>query len=220
MQEIENTASQVATDIGTEKVLEKKSNKQSFRELVRFASIAVIIVILIRLFIAEPFVVSGASMVPTFENGDYLIVDKVSYILRDPKRNDIIIFRYPNDPQNSLERGFIKRFFDPGKYFIKRVIGLPSEIVDIKGNEITIKNAVHKDGFVLSEPFVKNIANNNTHFELKDDEYFVMGDNRGASSDSRYWGAVKKEFISGKAFIRLLPIKNMEILPGDYKQIE
>jgi len=180
-----------------------QSFKQSFWELVRFVVIALIIVIPIRLFVAEPFVVSGSSMVPTFENGNYLIIDKISYELNDPKRDDIAVFRYPNDQT---------------KFYIKRVIGLPNETVDIKGSVVTITNEKHPLGFTLDEPYVKNISNNTTHSKLKDDEYFVMGDNRSGSSDSRYWGAVKKEFFTGRAFLRLLPINKMAILPGQYEQ--
>ena len=136
-----------------------KTKGQSFWELVRFALIALIIVIPIRVFIAEPFIVSGSSMVPTFENGDYLIIDKVSYELGSPKRDDVVVFRYPGDTS---------------KFFIKRIIGLPNETVNIKGNEVTITNGDYKEGFKLEQPFVKNISNNDTHFELKNDEYFVM----------------------------------------------
>jgi len=184
---------------------QEKTGAQSFWELVRFAVMALIIVIPIRVFLAEPFVVSGSSMVPTFEDGNYLIIDKISYRLNDPKRDDVIIFRYPNDQT---------------KFFIKRIIGLPNETVDIKGDVVIITNGEHKDGLKLSEPYVKNIANNILHFELKSDEYFVMGDNRSGSSDSRYWGGVKRNLITGKAFLRLLPVKKIDILPGDYKQIE
>jgi len=180
----------------------EKTTAQSFWELVRFALIALIIVIPIRLFIAEPFVVSGNSMVPTFENGDYLIVDKISYELGNIKRNDVAVFRYPNDPT---------------KFFVKRIIGLPNETVDIKGSEVTITNRESEESFTLDQPFVKNFANNNTHLELKDDEYFVMGDNRSASSDSRYWGAVKRNFLQGKAFLRLLPVNQFYFWPGSYK---
>lgn len=181
-----------------------KTKAQSFWELVRFAAIALIIVIPIRLFVAEPFIVSGLSMFPTFNNGDYLIVDKLSYELGNPKRDDVVVFRYPGDTT---------------KFFIKRVIGLPNETVDIKGNDVTITNGTHQQGFKLDQPFVQNSANNDTHFELKSDEYFVMGDNRSASSDSRYWGAVKRNLFQGKAFLRLLPINKIDVLPGNYKQI-
>lgn len=192
-------------EIKIEEAPKGKSVWQSLWELVRFAFIAIVIVVPIRLFIAEPFVVSGGSMSPTFENGNYLIVDKVSYKLSSPKRNDVIVFRYPNDKK---------------KFFIKRIIGLPNETVDIEGNIVTIVNEDHKSGFKLDEPYVRNIASNTLHFVLKNDEYFVMGDNRSGSSDSRYWGAVNKNLISGKAFLRLLPVKKLDILPGAYKQKE
>ena len=183
--------------------IEDKSTKESWKELARFALAAVAITVFIRLFIAEPFIVSGSSMVPTFENGDYLIVDKISYELGNPKREDVVIFRYPGDPT---------------KFFIKRVIGLPNEIVDIKGGLVTITNKEHLSGFTIREPYVKNPASNISHLELKDDEYFVMGDNRIASSDSRYWGAVNKKFLTGRAFLRLLPLQEINIWPGHYQQ--
>jgi signal peptidase I len=180
-----------------------KTKIQSFWELVRFALIALVIVIPIRILVAEPFIVSGNSMVPTFENNDYLIVDKLSYELGNIKRDDVVVFHYP---------------YDTTKFFIKRIIGLPNETVDIKGNEVTITNASHPNGFKLDQPFVKNPANNDTHFVLTNSEYFVMGDNRPESSDSRYWGAVDKKFMVGRAFFRLWPINKIDILPGNYKQ--
>ncbi|MEO5635049.1 MAG: signal peptidase I, partial [Candidatus Paceibacterota bacterium] len=154
------------------KEVDKKS-EQTFGELVRFAIIALAIVITLRIFVAEPFMVSGSSMFPTFENGNYLIIDKLSYKVSSPERDDVVVFKYPNDQT---------------KYFIKRIIGLPNETVDIKGNAVTITNSAHLEGFTLDQPYVQNGANNITHLELKGDEYFVMGDNRNASSDSRYWG--------------------------------
>jgi signal peptidase I len=185
--------------------IEEKTTKQSFFELVRFAVLALIIVLPIRFFVAEPFVVSGSSMVPTFQDRNYLIIDKISYRLSKPKRDDVVVFKYPKDQT---------------KYFIKRIIGLPNETVDIIGNTITIKNSNNTDGFVLDEPYVENKASNTTHFELGDDEYFVMGDNRSGSSDSRVWGAVNKELITGRVFLRLLPINKLNIFPGGYTPIK
>lgn len=183
----------------------EKTGWQSFWELVRFAAIALIIVVPIRLFFAEPFIVSGSSMVPTFENKDYLIVDKISYELGSPKRDDVVVFRYP---------------LDTTKFFIKRIIGLPGETVNIKGNEVTIINSTHTTGFKLDQPFVKNISNDEKHIVLANDEYYVMGDNRSGSSDSRYWGPVKRNLLTGRAFLRLLPIGKIDVLPGNYKQAE
>lgn len=181
----------------------EKSKKQSFWELIRFVVIAIAIVIPIRVYIAQPFIVSGSSMVPTFENGEYLIIDEISYRIKEPQRDDVIVFRYPNDTT---------------KFFIKRIIGLPNETIDIKGSNIIITNEENKNGFTLDQPYIKNTSNDNKHYELKNDEYFVMGDNRPASSDSRYWGTVPKDLLIGKVLLRLLPINKIDILPGDYKQ--
>ena len=182
--------------------LRKESGWQSFWELARFTIIAIIIVIPIRIFIAQPFIVSGSSMSPTFENGQYLVVDELSYKLNDPERGDVAIFKYPKDTK---------------KFFIKRVIGLPNETINIKGSDVTIINEKNPDGFIIDQPYVINTANNDLTFELKDEEYFVMGDNRSASSDSRSWGAVSRKLMVGKAFLRLLPINKIGILPGSYK---
>jgi len=192
-------------NISTQTKDEKKSVKQSFWELVRFALIAIAIVIPIRLYIAQPFIVSGSSMVPTFLDGQYLIVDEISYRLNEPKRNDIIVFKYPKDTT---------------KFFIKRIIGLPNETIDIEGETIMITNEEHSLGFKLEQPYIKNISNDNKHYKLKNNEYYVMGDNRPASSDSRDWGPVSKNLIIGKVLLRLFPINKIDILPGNYKQIE
>lgn len=178
---------------------------KSFWEIIRFAVIAFLIVIPIRLFVAQPFVVSGSSMVPTFQDGQYLIVDEISYRLGEPKRDDVIIFRNPKNQK---------------VFFIKRIIGLPNETVDLVDRDVIITNKEHPNGFTLDQPFIKSVASNNMHFELGDDEYFVMGDNRGASSDSRYWGPVPRKLIVGKAFLRLLPVNQISFMPGAYRQAE
>jgi signal peptidase I len=177
----------------------------SWWDLIKFGLLALAIVVPIRLFIAEPFVVSGSSMVPTFENSDYLIIDKLSYELGEPKRDDVVVFKYPNDPS---------------KFFIKRITGLPNETIDIRGSTVTITNNQHPDGLVLDQSFIKNLSSDNIHLKLKADEYYVMGDNRPASSDSRYWGPLKRSFITGRVLLRLLPLSNIDVLPGGFKQVE
>ena len=187
--------------------IKKKTKAQSFWETVRFAILAVIIVIPIRIFIAQPFVVSGSSMVPTFEDGQYLIVNEISYYLGNPKRDDVVVFRNPNNTKI---------------FFIKRVIGLPGETVDVNSaeNKVTITNKEHPNGFSLDQSFIKNIGGIDAHVTLKDKEYFVMGDNRPASSDSRYWGTVSRNLFVGKAFLRLLPINKIGVNPGAHSQAE
>lgn len=173
--------------------------RESFWEIVRFGILVLVIVLPVRILIAEPFIVNGSSMLPSFEDGDYLIIDKVSYRLNDPERQDVVIFRFPNDQK---------------KFFIKRIIGLPNETIEIQGSVVTVTDPESGEKLQLQEPYVKHTADNIVHLELGSDEYFVMGDNRGASSDSRYWGAVKKDLIAGEAFLRLLPITKINILPG------
>lgn len=173
-----------------------------FKEILRFALIAVLVVLPIRLFIAQPFVVNGASMEPTFENGDYLIINEVSYHLGDPNRGDVVVFRYPKDPS---------------KFFIKRIIGLPGEVVTIRGGKVLIT----KDGttFELAEPYVSNFGNGgNMTRELSLEEYFVMGDNRPASSDSRSWGVLPRENVVGTPLVRLFPITTLTFLPGSLSE--
>ncbi len=189
-------------NIGSNEENAKPTKKQSAWEMVRFIILALIIVIPIRIFVAQPFVVSGSSMYPTFQNGDYLIVDELSYRTGDPQRYDVVVFHYP---------------LDPSKFFIKRVIGLPGETVKILGNNITIVNKDHPEGFQIPEPFVKNPGDNDMTFNLKEGQYFVMGDNRSASSDSRSWGAVPRDLMSGRVLVRLLPLNDLGIMPGEYK---
>ncbi len=169
-------------------------------EVARFALIAILIVIPIRTFIAQPFIVSGTSMEDTFQNGEYLIVDQVSYYFQQPARGDVVIFRYPRDPS---------------KYFIKRIIGVPGDTVIIDGNEVTIKNAEYPDGIVLNESYIADMTPGAPIDEtLGEREYFVMGDNRNASSDSRVWGVLQEDRIIGRAFLRLFPPTAADYFPG------
>lgn len=189
-------------------ILKKKNNKEastkeSFWELARFALIAIIIVIPVRIFIAQPFLVSGSSMLSTFENGDYLIVDEISYRFSEPHRGDIVIFRYPQDPS---------------KFFIKRIIGLPGEKVEITNNQVVVFNDKNPNGLVLDEHYTSSFTSSNIEIDLNSQEYFVMGDNRAGSSDSRQWGPVNENLIIGRALLRLWPVGKIGIMPGDYKE--
>lgn len=182
-----------------------RQQKHPLAEIVEFALIALLIVIPVRMFIAQPFIVSGASMEDTFHSGEYLIIDQASYYFEDPSRGDVIVFRYPQDPS---------------KFFIKRVIGIPGDTIDIQGDAVTITTNEGQT-ISLSEPYVKSMAENTSLTEtLGEREYFVMGDNRDASSDSRVWGVLQKDKIVGRAFLRLFPFTEMEVLPGEYDIIK
>ena len=179
----------------------KKTIKQEFFSLVRFTLITLAVIIPIRLFIAQPFVVNGESMVPSLQNGDYLIVDEITYKTKDVQRGDVIVFRFPKS--------------DTKRFLIKRVIGLPGEMVSISGNKVTVTKT---DGSLiqLDETYTNGEFSSYGTWELADEEYFVMGDNRGASSDSRSWGVLEKEYIVGKTFLRLFPLSEISTYPAEH----
>jgi len=176
-------------------------------DIIKFAFIALLIVVPFRLFVAQPFIVSGASMEPTFETGQYLVVDQLSYRFEEPQRGDVVIFQYPKNP--SL-------------FFIKRIIGVPGEIVDIQNGTVTIHGSDLSETITLAEPYVslENEKTDSSAVALKESEYFVLGDNRRASSDSRAWGALPRDLIVGRALVRLLPVQEISLFPGEYRFVE
>lgn len=174
-----------------------------FAEIIRFLILSIVIVVPIRIFIAQPFIVKGESMHPTFEDGEYLIVDEITYYRKEPERGDVIIFKYPKDPS---------------KYYIKRIIGLPGETVSISQGVITITSRENPIGKTLDEPYIKNIAYDNATASLGEGEYFVMGDNRTNSSDSRSWGVLPREDIVGRALVRLFPLSEVSLFPGKHDE--
>lgn len=180
----------------------KLKKKDSLWDIIKFVIIAIIIVIPIRMFIAQPFVVSGESMFSTFNDGEYLIVDEISYLLGDPNRGDVVIFRYPKDTK---------------RFFIKRIIGMPNEEVKINNGKVTIINKENPEGFTLDEPYIEEEFDTTGSFKTGSGEYFVLGDNRNRSSDSRVWGNLPKKLMMGRAYLRLLPLKNISYLPGANK---
>lgn len=185
------------TDSVSEK--EKTGTKYFIWEILKFATIALVIVAPIRLFIASPFIVSGASMEPAFDTGHYLIIDQITYRFEEPVRGDVIVFRYPNDPS---------------KFFIKRIIGLPGETLNIVNGAVSIVNAEFPGGILLSEPYIVFPKYDTLSATLGENEYFVMGDNRKDSSDSRVWGMLPGEYITGRALVRLFPLTAIETFPG------
>jgi len=171
------------------------------REYTLLIGTSLLMVFLVRTFIAQPFVVNGSSMEPTFHTNEYLIVDQLSYEIGYPQRGDVIIFRYP---------------LIPSRFFIKRVIALPGETIKIKGTKVEIQKVGEESFFTLEEPYIEFEKESFVEVTLADDEYFVMGDNRMASLDSRSWGPLKESFIVGKAFVRLFPPSKVDFLPGSY----
>ena len=181
---------------------------ESSSSLLTYTVFALGLALFIRFFIAAPYVVSGASMDPTFEDWHYLIVDRVTYELGEPARGDVIVFDLPDNPEKSL---------------IKRVIGLPGETVVLNGNSVRIVNEAHQKGFTLDEPYLDSAnldGGNNMRVTLEDGEYFVLGDNRRVSADSRIWGTLPRGNIVGRAFVRLYPFDVIDVLPGEARYEE
>jgi len=180
-------------------IIPEKSSKSDLKDIIKFTIIALLIVIPIRMYIAQPFIVIGDSMVPTFHNGEYLIVDEITYKLEEPERGDVIVFKFPSDKSRHL---------------IKRIIGLPGESVKIAGGKVEVTTV---DGEIITldeKEYINGSFGGMTTETLGDDEYFVMGDNRQASSDSRSWGPLEENFIVGKALIRLFPLTAIALNPG------
>ena len=170
-------------------------------DVIKFALIALLIVVPLRWFVAQPFIVRGASMEPIFENGEYLIVDQLTYRFEEPERGDVIIMRYPKDPN---------------VFFIKRIIGLPNETVELQGKRVIIRRGVNEESLTLDESFISpdRMRDEYGTYALGADEYFVMGDNRTESSDSRSWGSLPRDNIIGRPFVRLFPPTRIDLFPG------
>lgn len=178
-----------------------ETKKTSFwKELFSYALFAVIIVVPIRVWVAQPFIVRGSSMDTTFLDSQYLVVDEITYRFHEPERGDVLIFKYP---------------LDTSKYFIKRLIGLPGETVVVKSDSVSIINTEHPKGILLNEPYIHSRTFGNITTTLGPGEYFVMGDNRMVSSDSRVWGVLPKSDIVGRPIVRLLPLDKIDYLPGE-----
>lgn len=172
-----------------------------FWELIKVFLLAMAIIVPVRYFLVQPFFVRGASMQPNFTDGEYLVVDELSYRLREPRRGEVVVFQYPGNP---------------AQFFIKRLVGLPGETVEVGQGQVLIKNNVHPQGVLLDESqyLSEEVRTGGAlSVTLGEDEYFVLGDNRPASSDSRSWGLLKEAAIVGRAWFRAFPVDRLGPVP-------
>jgi len=161
-------------------------------EMVQVLAISLAIIIPVRWFLIQPFYVQGASMEPNFFDHEYLIIDELSYRFREPERGEIVVFHYPNDPK---------------QFFIKRVIGLPGETVEITDGKIKIYNDEHPNGVVLEEPYLdQDFTTASQTVTLRPKEFYLLGDNRSSSLDSRFFGPVEKKYVIGRVWVRGFPV--------------
>jgi signal peptidase I len=183
---------------------DSSQTSNSYKALIVYTLIALAIAIFVRFFVAAPYIVSGASMDPTFKTWDYLIIDRLSWQFEEPTRGDVVVFKFPQDPSRS---------------FIKRVIGLPGDTVILSGTTVRIKNDESPGGFLLEENYIADENERPAHMTvtLSDNEYFVLGDNRLQSADSRVWGTLPRDLMVGRPIFRLFPFSKIDLLPGEIR---
>lgn len=162
-----------------------------FLEVIKIALLAGLTIGLVRYFLFKPFYVKGQSMEPTYLEHEYLIVDEISYRFRSPTRGEVVVFRSP---------------VTQNEYYIKRVIAVPGERVSIDNNKVIIYNNEHPQGVVMTESYLEEETPGKVSLTLGPDEYFVLGDNRDASYDSRRFGAITSAHIVGRTWLRGWPL--------------
>jgi len=164
-------------------------------EVFKIVVISLLIVVPVRYFVVQPFLVKGMSMTPNFEDNEYLLVNEMVVRLGKIHRGDVIVFHYPKNPSN---------------FFIKRVIGLPGEEVVIRDGWIKIISSKYPQGRILNESSYlgsRTYTGGELDIKLDKDEYFVLGDNRGASFDSRQWGPLDRRYVVGRVWLRVWPFQ-------------
>ena len=169
-------------------------------EGIKVVAISLAIIIPVRYFLIQPFYVKGASMEPSFHDHEYLIIDEISYRFRPVVRGEVVVFRYPLNPQ---------------EYFIKRIVALPGETIQIKDSEVIVYNEEFPGGLILEETYLDEntptYANDEGKITLEENEYYVLGDNRTASKDSRSFGPIHRSFITGRVFLRGWPFSRAAV---------
>ncbi|MDP2837733.1 MAG: signal peptidase I [Candidatus Moranbacteria bacterium] len=184
-----------------------------FMEMLRVFLLAVVIIIPVRVFLVQPFFVQGSSMEPNFQDGQYLVISELGYketpigwgdkpafvvtAFKEVSRQDVMVFRFPKNTE---------------EFFIKRVVGLPKEAVEIRRGKVIIYNSEHPDGYILDESAYLGlgvVTSDMARMELGENQYFAMGDNRTASYDSRMFGAIGKDKIIGRVLLRAWPVERL-----------
>lgn len=167
-------------------------------EIAKIAVLAGITIGLIRYYLFKPFYVKGASMEPNFFEKEYLIIDELSYRFREPQRGEVVVFKYPDNPK---------------EYFLKRIIGMPGETIKISGGKVMIYNGEYPEGIYVDEMYLPESIRTDGERTIKigNSQYYLLGDNRHNSFDSRRFGPVDESLIVGRAWVRGWPVGRMEI---------
>ena len=165
-----------------------------FYELSKWLIVAILFFLMIHFFVVTLFIVDGLSMEPNFHTGEYIIVNRWQYLFGHPERGDVVVLKFPGDPDH--------------KKYIKRIIGLPGDNVIIQNGEVFINGQQLDELYLASD--VKTLPNVNR--TLKDEDYFLLGDNRPNSSDSRVWGIAAKRYLIGRAWLIVYPLNKVGVV--------
>lgn len=171
-----------------------------FLDIFEVIVFAIGIFFFIYLLVMRPHKIDGESMMPNFTNGEYLLTERVSYYLRDPMRGDVVVF---TPPVTNLDE------------YIKRVVALPGETVMVKDGRVYINGKVLDESYIAGTVYTNggSFLSEGASYKVPDGEFFVMGDNRNNSSDSRYWGPITKKVITGRAWVVYWPLNLMGSVP-------
>ena len=181
------------------------------KDVVKIVVISLLIIIPVRFFVIQSFTVEGSSMFPSYHAGDYILVDKISYNFSEPSRGDVIVFHPPDYENGSHSCAWN---YESGTH-IKRIIGLPNETLVLEGDNVRIVKTDSEVGIPINEGYIQGstgivLGSGSRVIALGEDQYFVMGDNRPQSLDSRCWGTLDKDNIIGKLWVRLWPLGDIE----------
>jgi signal peptidase I len=165
--------------------------------LIQSVVTTILLAFLLRFFVIQPFIVEGSSMEPNFHDNEYIIIDKLSYRMREPQRGEVIVFHPPNDPTQN---------------YIKRILGLPGETVKIDNGDVYVNGAKIDEAYLGGQNHHTEQINQRTPVTLGAGEYFVLGDNRMHSSDSREWGVLTKTNIEGRTWLVVFPLEEFKVV--------
>lgn len=171
----------------------EKKSKSAVLELLESVAIAVLLAVLIRMFLFQPFIIPSGSMEPALQIGDRIMVNKISYHLGEPSRGDVIVFKFP---------------MDPSRDFVKRLVATGGETVAVRDSKLFINGEQVDEGYLPPGLMFEDFG----PMEIPPGSFFMMGDNRNSSEDSRSWGMMPEDNIIGKAVIIYWPLDRIGLL--------
>jgi signal peptidase I len=170
-------------------------------ELAKGIILITVALVLIHLFIATVFIVDGVSMEPNFHTNQIILVNRWTYLFGTPQRGDVVVLRFPGDPAH--------------KKYIKRLIGLPGDTVELREGHIAINGQTLSENYLPTDLITPVMIPGKNSWKLAPDDYFLVGDNRPYSNDSRTWDTASKRFLIGKAVLIMWPPSTAGIVPKE-----